>query len=217
MAAEITFEDVVLDWMIERDLRGWAYPHGTLEEEKPVKVLAVNDYSSDYAEGDTEGGFHGATEVVIRYKIADGQERTLDIRMGDTMGDLWDYVIRRASWKPKDQITPVPEPEKPVVHMQEIQLVRRDGTVIVSVMGPVGAYVTFGNDLLYDPIMGECWARVRETSAPDDWLVTAYFAEGYPGPPAVWGSPDVPESLGRPMGAPASRSVELRASVFWWE
>jgi hypothetical protein len=84
----------------------------------------------------------------------------------------------------------------------EQQLVRPDGTVLVSILRAPGTKVMFIPEPGFD-IVGACYGRVREL--PDgQWLVIAYFPQGWPGP----AEPPPQEVLdaGRGQGTQADRT-----------
>lgn len=65
---------------------------------------------------------------------------------------------------------------------REQQLVRMDGTVLVSFVVPAGMRLAW-NPEPETYIQSPCAGRIREL--PDGpWIVLAYFPEGYPGPSA---------------------------------
>jgi hypothetical protein len=101
--ADLKFEDIVLDWMNEWEIRDWYHTTKTPDGGTPTKVLSVNDLSSDYADGDTENGFAGSTELNIRYLDREGRQHAVEIKMGSLMGELWQYMLSRvATWKERE-------------------------------------------------------------------------------------------------------------------
>jgi hypothetical protein len=73
----------------------------------------------------------------------------------------------------------------------EYQLVRLNGTVLVSFLSPLG------HAIYWAPAPGmEIWdaCAARYRIAPDGpWIVCAYYPDGYPGPQGPW-----PEDAGLP-------------------
>lgn len=79
----------------------------------------------------------------------------------------------------KDLVMPVGGP-----YGSEQQLVRLDGTVLVSFVVPAGQRMYYMPPLGMD-IQGPCAGRVRDLPR-GDWHVLAYFPEGWPGPAEPW-------------------------------
>lgn len=68
--------------------------------------------------------------------------------------------------------------------LREQQLVRMDGTVLVSFVVPPGQRLYYVPPLGFD-VVGPCAGRVRVL--PDGpWFVLAYFPDGWPGPEGPW-------------------------------
>lgn len=76
------------------------------------------------------------------------------------------------------------EDDVPEYGIVEQQLVRLDGTVLVSFLEAPGQRIYWAPEPGME-IIGPCVGRVRETPK-GPWFVLAYFPRGYPGPTAPW-------------------------------
>lgn len=76
------------------------------------------------------------------------------------------------------------EPEPDLWRVVEYQLVRMDGTVLVSFLGPLDHAVMWQPEPGFE-IWGACAGRYR--IVPDGpWIVRAYYPDGFPGPRGPW-------------------------------
>jgi hypothetical protein len=57
------------------------------------RVVAVNDWGSDYADGDTENGFTGDFTVVIIWYDAGSHKHRTEITPGNEMASLWRWLV----------------------------------------------------------------------------------------------------------------------------
>jgi hypothetical protein len=88
----------------------------------------------------------------------------------------------------------------------EQQLVRPDGMVLVSFTSAPGMSISWTPEPGFG-IAGPCYGRVRVL--PDgQWLVIAYFPEGWPGPAAL--PPQEVLDAGSGQGTPSDRARPAR-------
>jgi hypothetical protein len=62
---------------------------------KPKRVINVEAYGSDYADGDTEHGFSGDNDVTITWRCDNKATHKLEIKPGSLMASLWEFMIVR--------------------------------------------------------------------------------------------------------------------------
>lgn len=97
----MAFLDDILEWMKDEEMHQSSYlNNGEWIAHYPVKVVTVHAWGNDYAEGDTESGFYGDTEVTITWLDAAGVKFQTDVRPGDLMASLWSWMIRK--WQEYD-------------------------------------------------------------------------------------------------------------------
>jgi hypothetical protein len=92
-----TFLVEMLEWMRSEQIMGsGSYtardPHLSC---KPKRVINVEAYGNDFADGSTEGGFSGDNDVTITWRCENKATHKLEIKPGTLMASLWEFMIVR--------------------------------------------------------------------------------------------------------------------------
>jgi hypothetical protein len=92
-----TFLAEMLEWMHSEEIMGSGrYDPDTAHIScKPRRVINVEAYGSDFADGSTEGGFSGDTDVTVTWRCENKATHKLEIKPGSLMASLWEYMIIR--------------------------------------------------------------------------------------------------------------------------
>ena len=99
--ASDAFLDDVLAWLHDEETTEYSWPNSTQTRwmggisHKPVRVVNVVAWGSDYADGGTEEGYTGDTTVDITWVDSEGHEFMTEVRPGDQMASLWEFMIKR--------------------------------------------------------------------------------------------------------------------------
>lgn len=82
-------DDTDWDARFNATVLGWVQAE---KDAEAVEVIQVGGYGTDW-EGDTEGGFYSSFYASVKWRRADGTERTIDVD-GEDMGSMWDWVVK---------------------------------------------------------------------------------------------------------------------------
>lgn len=95
------------------------------------------------------------------------------------------------------EMLPAPRYAEYESQFREEQLVRPDGGVLISIVAAPGQKIMWWPEPEFE-IWGPCYGRVRLVNPVSQWLVIAYFPEGYPGPTGPFPQEAIDEHAPRP-------------------